>query len=97
MKYIKSLSDEEREYLLKLIKTSTNHRTRQRAHAIILSEKKFPVETISSIFDVHRDTVSRWIDVWQYQGVNGLYDAPKPGRPRINLSNVTDSTNKKKS
>lgn len=87
MKYVQQLSKEEKEFLLRLLKSSPHHRTRQRAHAIILSEKKMPVETLSGIFEVHRDTISRWIDVWEEKGINGLYDSPKPGRPRISDRN----------
>ena len=83
MKFVYSLSKDEEKKLNKLIRSSSTHRTRQRAHAIMLSAKKYPIDSIAVIFDVHRDTVSRWIDVWVEKGIHGLFDAPKPGRPRI--------------
>ena len=82
MKYVISLNKDREKLLSNLMRSSELHRTRQRAHAIILSSKHYSVESISSIFDVHRDTVSRWIDEWNESGPDGLYDAPKPGRPK---------------
>lgn len=84
MKFVSNLSNTELNTLNKLIKDASQHRTRQRAHAIVLSAKNYSIDDLSNIFDVHRDTVSRWIDVWGEQGMNGLFDAPKPGRPRKN-------------
>jgi transposase len=84
MKFVSNLSDNELGVLSNLIKDAAQHRTRQRAHAIVLSSKNYSIDDISEIFDVHRDTVSRWIDVWGVEGMNGLFDAPKPGRPRKN-------------
>lgn len=83
MKFITSLSKSDEKKLNAIIRSDSAHRTRQRAHAIILSTKKFPIDTIADIFDVHRDTVSRWLDTWDEKGFDGLFDAPKPGRPRI--------------
>ena len=67
------------------MRSSSKHRSRQRAHAIILSSRNYPIELLSEIFDVHRDTVSRWIDVWEEKRIHGLTDAPKPGRPKANI------------
>lgn len=93
MKFVRTISDEDRRDLYYLIRTSSNYRIRQRAHAIILSEKRFPVEIISGIHDVHRDTVSRWIDVWEEKGINGLFDLPKSGRPKISSKSTFDTVN----
>jgi transposase len=86
MKFVQPLSPNEKKKLNRIIRSSDQYRARQRAHAIILSERKYSVDLISNIFDVHRDTVSRWIDVWYERGLDGLYDAPKPGRPRMDKS-----------
>lgn len=88
MKFIRSLTQHEREVLNELVKGANQHRTRQRAHAILLSSKNYSIEDLSVIFDVHRDTVSRWISVWINKGLSGLFDAPKPGRPKSNNDGV---------
>jgi len=83
MKFVFKISKEDENTLQDLVKNSNVYRTRIRAHAILLSAKNYSIDDLSVIFDVHRDTVSRWIDVWGEKGIKGLYDAPKPGRPRI--------------
>lgn len=83
MKFVYEISKEDEKTLQDLVKNSNVYRTRIRAHAILLSAKNYSIDDLSVIFDVHRDTVSRWIDVWAEKGMKGLYDAPKPGRPRI--------------
>lgn len=90
MKFVEDLDETLIEYLNDLIKTSASHRTRQRAHAILLSYKKYTIEAIADIFDSHRDTISRWVNSWHEKGIQGLYDAPKPGRPRIREPKVSD-------
>ena len=34
------------------------------------------------MYEVHPETVSVWLDQWQAHGLDGLADAPKPGRRR---------------
>jgi transposase len=36
-----------------------------------------------SILDVRRDAISEWITRWEEEGLIGLYDRPRPGRPSI--------------
>jgi transposase len=86
MKYVDYLTKDEERSLNELVRSAPKHRIRQRAHAIILSYKKFPIDSLSDVFDVHRDTVSRWIDVWNEKRFDGLYDADKPGRPRTRVN-----------
>jgi transposase len=58
-------------------------RCRQRAQAILLSVRGFTIEALWSILDVRRDAISGWIDRWEEEGLLGLYDRPRAGRPRI--------------
>ena len=83
MKYVYQLARDEERNLRRIVRTGPSYRTRIRAHAILLSHKKFPIDQLSTIFEVHRDTISRWIDVWFEKGISGLFDAPKPGRPKM--------------
>lgn len=82
MKFVENLNEKELNELTKLFKESDLHRIRMRAHAIILSSRKFSIEDLSIIFDVHRDTISRWINYWNKYRFKGLEDAPKTGRPK---------------
>ena len=54
-----------------------------RAHAILTSNKRFEINDISKIFDVHRNTISRWIDQWNERKVDGILTCEGQGRPRI--------------
>jgi transposase len=81
MKFVKPLSQDDINQLKALLKTSTTFRIRQRAHAILLSAKRYPIDTLADIFDVDRDTMSQWINNWECSGIVGLSDHAKPGRP----------------
>ena len=83
MKTIRKLNDEEVNILNRIIKITQNNRVRKRAHAVLLSYHKYPLERISNIFEVHRETVRHWIISWERMGLQGLYDSPRPGRPRM--------------
>ena len=87
MKFISHIDDNTKKYLKNLVKNSNNYRLRCRAHAILLNDKKYSIDALADIFEVHRDTISRWLDSWEKKGVDGLKDAPKPGRPRKNKNN----------
>jgi transposase len=56
---------------------------RQRAHAMLLSDKGYAREAIADILSVNRATVSLWIDAWEAKGIAGLRDGQRPGRPPI--------------
>ncbi len=48
---------------------------RERAHAVLLSLKGYSLSQIADVFDVQYQTVSRWIDDWEFLGIRGLYKA----------------------
>jgi transposase len=81
MKFVKPLAQDDINQLKELIKTSTSFRIRQRAHAILLSAKRYKLDTLADIFDVDRDTMSPWITNWECSGIVGLSDHAKSGRP----------------
>lgn len=82
MKFIASLDDETQDRLRLLMHSSPNARVRQRAHAVLLSAKRYRIDQIADIFEVDRDTVSHWLDNWNKRRFEGLSDEPRPGRPR---------------
>ena len=77
------LTSLEEELLRDRKKNSPSERERDRAHALILSNKGNSIEDLSTIFEVRRATVGEWFDRWEKVGINGLVDAPKEGRPSI--------------
>ncbi|MGI9176071.1 MAG: helix-turn-helix domain-containing protein [Rhodothermales bacterium] len=82
MKFTAPLDNQTREQLRLLMHTSPNARVRQRAHAVLLSSKRYRIDQIADIFEVDRDTVSRWLSNWHERGFEGLSDEAHPGRPR---------------
>jgi len=58
-------------------------RARIRAQALLLSDKGFQMSEIADIYSTDSRTVSEWISRWEQQGVVGLYDKFREGRPSI--------------
>lgn len=63
-------------------RTSPVFRTRQRAHAILLSAKAYRINQLVDSFEVDRDTITRWLNRWDKDQFDGLDDASRSGRPR---------------
>lgn len=83
MKFLQTLSSIEIDKITSLYKNDLTHRVRQRSHIILMKNKKFSINDISKIVDLDRDTVSRVIDNWNSEGINGLYDNKRSGRPKF--------------
>lgn len=81
-KYI-TLSEEEQEILKNLVRTSANHRLRQRSQALLWSNQGKDRATIAALFGVRKDTVSAWFSKWSSDKMNSLSDLPRSGRPCI--------------
>lgn len=81
MKYITPLTEAEQITLENAQKNHEHHRTRIRAHAILLSHKRYTISQLSDIFDAGRDTISIWLNNWENKGIVGLFDESRSGRP----------------
>jgi transposase len=81
-RYIK-LKEEESKILHQLKKEGLSERIRDRSHALLLSNKRYSVAQISSIFEVRQATILEWLNRWESKGLEGIVDLPKSGRPRI--------------
>jgi transposase len=82
-KFVDPLSDAQRERLKDIHKTDANARIRMRAHAILLSDKRYSIDQISDIYEVDRDRVAEWVNRWSERQFDGLADDPRSGRPPI--------------
>ena len=83
MKRVVALSEFEIETLKEAVAHHPKHRSRTRAHALLLSNKKFSIKQIADIFEVCEVTVSNWITAWYEQGISSLFDDKRSGRPSI--------------
>ena len=82
MKFVSALSRPDHQALTRLHQQGATHRQRQRAHAVLLSAKGCSLAQIAHLLDTTPATVSRWLGRWRSQGLPGLCDAAKTGRPR---------------
>ncbi len=83
MKYVIPLSPTELTTLQQMRDNHPIRRVRIRALALQLSDKGFTMSEIATIYSTDARTVSGWIERWEREGVAGLYDSPREGRPSI--------------
>jgi transposase len=80
-KFVQPLTEEQREQLKAVMKSQAAQRTRIRAHAILLSERRYAIDQIADLYQVDRDRVREWLDWWEEFAFEGLDDDPRSGRP----------------
>ena len=77
-----NLTDAEDHQLYELREDATvPARTKRRAEMLRLNHRGWPTEKIAEYLECQRDTVRRAIHRWQQSGIEGLWDAPRQGRP----------------
>src|SRR2546425_2434400 len=79
-KFVNPLTSTQRDQLGEIMKSSAPQRKRMRAHAILLSERRYSIDQIVDIYQVDRDRVSQWLDLWGGEQFDGLDDEPPSGR-----------------
>ena len=82
-RFVPSLSDTDLQTLMTTYTYGVKPALRRRAHAIVLSHQGHTIDQICEILSVTRETVSLWFDAWEAQGLDGLQDKPRAGRPPI--------------
>jgi transposase len=83
MRFVTPLTEEQRENLSQAQSSHSNSRCRQRAQAILLSDEGYNLARIHDILKVNQYTVSLWINRFESNGINGLVDLARSGRPTI--------------
>jgi transposase len=78
-----TLSESELSELTHLLRTTDNHRERQRCQALLWSHKGYDRQTIAQLYQVKADTVSFWFKRWEDNQSQGLKDLTRSGRPSI--------------
>ncbi|MCB9098813.1 MAG: helix-turn-helix domain-containing protein [Anaerolineales bacterium] len=79
---IRPLSQMELNELDELYHQTKQVRVRTRAQMILLAvEQQMTAPQIAQIVRKNDQTVRRWIKRYNAEGVNGLFDAPRPGTP----------------
>lgn len=83
MRFVSPLSEAEIQALRNAHEHGATPALRRRAQAILFSNDDHTINQISEIFAVRRDTVARWLDAWEREGLDGLTDKERAGRPAI--------------
>jgi len=77
------LTEEQLAELEELYQKTTKPRYRTRAQIVLLSaEQGYKAEDIAQIVRESHMTVLRWLKRYMAEGIEGLKDAPRPGRGR---------------
>jgi transposase len=77
-----SLDAKARRELLALIRSPrTRSRVKQRCRIILMSAREFLNRDIAEKLGLPQVTVGKWRRAYAEKGVDGLSDAPRPGRP----------------
>lgn len=74
------LTDEQREELERVRQQAVG-RVAMRAQMVLLSDRRYPVPFIAEIHRCGYDVVRTWLHRYQTQGIAGLEDEPRSGRP----------------
>lgn len=83
MKFVAPLTEAERITLREARDHGPTAALRRRAQAVELSSRGYRLTAIAELLEVHRETVSGWLELWASQGLRGLYDLPRCGRPPL--------------
>lgn len=90
MRYIKSITDMQREALEKVHKASKSYQERNRCQCILLSNQGYQVQALASIFQVSELSIYKWFNRFEKSGVEGLKNQKGKGRkPILTTSNAT--------
>ena len=81
MTFVKPLGDQERRDLRRRARREVG-RVSERIRMVLLSSRGYAVPDIARILECDEATVRHWLARFTEEGVEGLYDRPKPGRPR---------------
>jgi transposase len=74
------LSDAERKELRRVSRQAVG-RVALRAHMVLLSDRGLPVSEIANTYDCGCDVVRNWLHRYEMEGIAGLEDEPRSGRP----------------
>jgi transposase len=89
MRYIKDITDKQRQELEKLHKESRRYQERNRCQCILLSHQGYQVQALASIFKVSDLSIYKWFDRFEESGVEGLKNQKGKGRkPILTTSNT---------
>lgn len=81
MIFVRPLTEDERRVLQRLAHTEIG-RVSERMRMVLLSGRGYAVPQIAGIFECDEATVRTWLGRFETDGMDGLRDRPRSGRPR---------------
>ncbi len=82
------LNETGRSALEKGFKTGNRSVFRQRCHFLLLSDQGYSIQQIAALYLVTRQSISRWFDRYEQQGIEGLHTHKGQGeKPILRLEN----------
>ncbi len=75
------ITDDQRQELAQVSRQAVG-RVALRAHMVLLAGRGYSVPRIAEVHDCGQDVVRLWLHRYTEEGVRGLEDTPRPGRPR---------------
>lgn len=88
MRYIKEISEAEREALQAGYKKGKSHQLRTRCQAVLLSSQGYKVQELSSLLGVSDLSIYKWFNRFEAGGVAALQNQPGRGRkPLLRIEN----------
>ena len=81
MRFVAPLDDQTKAQLTEMMKNHPVSQVRHRAHAILLSAQGHQINQLADIFFVDRETITNWLNRFDQDGIEGLENKPRPGRP----------------
>ena len=80
-RHVRTLTAEETEALRQLYRQTAQADIRTRCQMILLSVQGHPIADIAALTFFDEDSVRYWFDRYETEGLPGLEDRPRPGRP----------------
>lgn len=80
MRYARQPSEQERKELFRMTQQEVG-RVALRAQMVLLSNRSFTVPDIADIQGIADVSIYKWLDRFDKEGPDGLYDRPRSGRP----------------
>jgi transposase len=80
-RYVRNLSKAEKKALRELYRQTKDADVRTRCQMILLSAQEYAVSEIAELTLFNEDSVLYWLDRYESQGLSGLEDRPRSGRP----------------
>jgi len=83
-RFVRPLTAEERQELEGFVWPSV-WRIARRGRVILLSDQGLTIGRLARIFGVTKRTIRNWLNAYEAEGVEGLREAPRSGRPRSTM------------